>query len=354
MRSIRLILGHDDPAGALGALAAATLDRPGGGRALRKGQPVGPAEVAALAALAVEAPGLPVSLLALDPDDLAETEAAAILGAALAGPGTAVRGQGQPRTRVVAERAGLLQVDRTALAAANAIPDISVYTLFHDTPVAAGTPLAEAKVTPLAAPRARVAEAAAILRGADGAGPALRVQPFAPRRAAALVRERLAPAAAERMVGALQKKLAWLGSRLDAADVSREAGDAADVAAALERMLAGGATLILTAGGSTSDPADAVLGALDTLGAPLLRRGVPIHPGSLLWVAARGDALIVGVPSCGAFSEQTSLDLLLPRLLAWGAAGLDGIEALAEGGLLTRGMDHRFPPYDTRQAAPEA
>jgi hypothetical protein len=45
MHSIRLILGHDDPAEALGALAAATLDRPGGGHTLRKGQPVGPGAV---------------------------------------------------------------------------------------------------------------------------------------------------------------------------------------------------------------------------------------------------------------------------------------------------------------------
>jgi hypothetical protein len=353
MRSIRLILGRDDPAGALGALAAATLDRPGGGRALRKGQTVGPAEVVALAALAVEAPGLAVSLVALDADDAPETEAAAMLGAALAGPGTAMRGAGQPRTRVVAAHTGLLQVDRARLAAANAMPDINVYTLFHDTPVAAGTTLAEAKVTPLAAPRARVAAAAAPLRGEGAAGPALSVRAFAPRRAAALVRERLAPDASERMIGALQKKLAWFGSRLDAADVTRTAADAPGVAAALDHLMADGATLILTAGGSTSDPADPILSALDAIGARLLRRGVPIHPGSLLWVAARGDALIVGVPSCGAFSEQTSLDLLLPRLLAWGAAGVDGIEALAEGGLLTRGMEHRFPPYDARQAAAE-
>jgi hypothetical protein len=62
-------------------------------------------------------------------------------------------------------------------------------------------------------------------------------------------------------------------------------------------------------------------------------------------VAQRDAALIMGVPSCGAFGEQTSLDVMLPRLLALGTDGLAGLERLAEGGLLTRGMDHRFPPY---------
>ncbi|HMA36820.1 MAG TPA: hypothetical protein VKY74_20360, partial [Chloroflexia bacterium] len=187
-----------------------------------------------------------------------------------------------------------------------------------------------------------------ILAPAAAAEATLAVQPFGPRRAALLVRERLAPDAAARMIAGLQHKLAWFGSHLAAADVVRTTGDRAETAHLLASLLARGADLVLTAGGSTSDPADPILGALDTIGARMLRRGVPIHPGSLLWVAAAGPALLIGVPTCGAFSEQTSLDLLLPRLLALGAAGLDGIAHLAEGGLLTRGMEHRFPPYQER------
>jgi molybdopterin biosynthesis enzyme len=189
-----------------------------------------------------------------------------------------------------------------------------------------------------------IEEAARLLAPGHGA-PVLEVRPFAPHRAALVVCERLAPDAAERMVRGLQKKLAWFGSTLDIADVDHIANDRAEVASRLHAAMERGAALLLAAGGSTSDPADPTLRALADVGATLLRRGVPIHPGSLLWVAQRGEALIVGVPSCAAFSEQTSLVVMLPRLLALGTDGLEGLERLAEGGLLTRGQDHRFPPY---------
>jgi molybdenum cofactor cytidylyltransferase len=345
MRGFQLILGQDDPAAAAGAMAAATLDRPdAGGHVLRKGQMIGPAEVAGLRTLAATAPGTPVSLLALDAEDVDESEAARMLGAAFAGPGVALRGPSQGRIRLAAAQTGLVLVDGARLAAANTLPDISIYTVFGGTPVAAGTQLGEVKITPLAAPRAVIEEAARIL-APDTGGPVLEVRAFTPHRAALIVCERLAPDAAERMVRGLQKKLAWFGSTLDAADVDHIANDRVEVASRLHAALERGATLLLAAGGSTSDPADPTLCALTDLGATLLRRGVPIHPGSLLWVAQRGEALIVGVPSCGAFGEQTSLDLMLPRLLALGAGGLNGLERLAEGGLLTRGMDHRFPLY---------
>jgi hypothetical protein len=345
MRGFQLILGQDDPAAAVGAMAGATLDRPeGGGHLLRKGQRIGPTEVEGLRVLAATAPGTRVSLLALDADDVDETEAAHMLSAAFAGPGVTLRGPSQGRVRLSAAQTGLVLVDGDRLAAANTLPDISVYTVFDGTPVAAGAPLGEVKITPLAAPRAMIAEAVRALAAGDGA-PVLEVRAFTPRRAALVVCERLAPDAAGRMVRGLQNKLAWFGSTLDAGDVDHVANDRAEVAGRLHAAMDRGATLILAAGGSTSDPTDPTLCALADVGATLLRRGVPIHPGSLLWIAQRDEALIVGVPSCGAFGEQTSLDVMLPRLLALGTDGLEGLERLAEGGLLTRGMDHRFPPY---------
>ncbi len=344
MRSLVLTLGPDDPATALGTIAATNLAGPGGRILVHKGERLDAEAVAALADLAAAAPGTRVSLLRLDGDDVDEREAARLLAAALAGPGVAARPPAQGRCRLVAAHAGLLCVDGAALAAANAVPDVSIYTLFDGTPVAEGTLLAEAKVTPLVAPRARVAEAAAILRGSAESS-ALAVRPFQPHRAGLLIRERLAPAATARLAGVLRGKLAWFGSTLAESDVRYTGDSPASVAAGLRGLLDAGVTLLLTAGGSTSDPADATLTALPGLGATLLRRGVPIHPGSLLWLAARDATLIVGVPSCGAFSGQTSLDLLLPRLLALGPAGAAGLEHLAAGGLLTRGMDHRFPPY---------
>ena len=44
-----------------------------------------------------------------------------------------------------------------------------------------------------------------------------------------------------------------------------------------------------------------------------MRRGVPAHPGSMLWLARVGTVPILGLPTCGAYSKATAADLLLPR-----------------------------------------
>ena len=162
--------------------------------------------------------------------------------------------------------------------------------------------------------------------------------PFAPARAALLIRERLEGTAAGRVRAGLERKLAWFGATL-----LPDSGppilpdDAAVVAGRITAALAAGADLILTAGGSLSDPFDATLAALRHLDAPPVTLGVPIHPGSLLWVAYAGAVPILGVPSCGLLSEATSFDIVLPRLLARGRAALADAAAWSHGGLL----DHR-------------
>jgi len=45
------------------------------------------------------------------------------------------------------------------------------------------------------------------------------------------------------------------------------------------------------------------------------------------------------------FSQATTFDLVLPRLLAGEALGNAEIAALGHGGLLSREMAYRFPAY---------
>jgi molybdopterin biosynthesis enzyme len=110
-----------------------------------------------------------------------------------------------------------------------------------------------------------------------------------------------------------------------------------------------GADLLVVAGARALDPLDAVFGALERLGARLVRRGVPAHPGSLLWMAALSDTPVIGMPSCGMFSQATTFDLVLPRVLAGEPVGADELAALGHGGLLGREMAFRFPPYRAGQ-----
>jgi formylmethanofuran dehydrogenase subunit E len=195
----------------------------------------------------------------------------------------------------------------------------------------------------IAAEHLAAAEAAVADRADRGV---VDVRPFRPARAVLLIRERLEGLAAGRVRAGLARKLAWFGSTLlpDSGPPTLP-DDAAVLTERLGSALAAGADLILTSGGSLSDPFDPTLAALRHLDATLVVRGVPIHPGSLLWVAYAGAVPIVGVPSCGLLSESTSFDLVLPRLLAEGRAALTDAATWSHGGLLAPGQTYRFPPY---------
>jgi len=111
--------------------------------------------------------------------------------------------------------------------------------------------------------------------------------------------------------------------------------------------------LVLTAGSASTDPDDSFFVAIEALGGRVVRRGVPAHPGSMLWLARVGPTSILGLPTCGAYSKATAADLLLPRLLSGEPASERTVAKLGHGGILTRSQRFRFPPYARELDAPD-
>jgi hypothetical protein len=327
---------------ALGAVVCAGVRGPDGRRLLSKGHIVREEDLPVLARTAQ----VTLSLLMPEEGDLHEDEAAMRLGHAVAGPGVEVRGPVEARARLVAAHRGLLRVNVPALNALNSLPDVCVYTLLDGRPVEAGEVVAEAKVTPLVVRAAEVAQAEALAVEAATHAPVVRVLAFRAMRAAALVRERSGPGPARRLADGLAAKLAWFGSTLHAVQYAPLDAPPDLIAATLHAMLAEGAGLLIVTGGSASDPADPLLNALPRMSARPERVGIPAHPGSMLWLAYvdEGRVPVLGVPSCGMFSQVTALDLVLPRILAGDEVSASTFAFMGHGGLLDR-RDPRFPAY---------
>jgi hypothetical protein len=281
-----------------------------------------------------------VHLLELEGADLHEDPAGERLARAVAGEGVAVRGSTGGQWAISAERRGLLHVAVEALAAVNALEGVSVYTLFDGQVVGAGEPVARAKVTPLVIAEAVVAEAEARSREAGGL---VAVRGFARLGVAALAPSSLAPRARERFEAVLREKLDWFGAPL--VRLAYVAPATAALARAVEDGLAAGAGIVVAAGANALDPLDPVFAAVERLGGRFVRKGVPAHPGSLLWLAIVDGVPILGMPGCGMFSQATLFDLLLPRLLAGETVDALALAAYGHGGLLGRDMAFRFPPY---------
>ncbi len=284
-------------------------------------------------------------LLEMEPGDLHEEEAGARLSQAVAGDGIQVKGYTGGQWSLAATHRGLLQVRTEALSQVNALEGVSVFALFDGQPVEGGEVVAKAKVTPLAIASTTIAEAERMARKAGGA---LGVSPFTPLTIGAVSRESLEEKQRQRFEAALKEKTDWFGSRL--LPVRYAGGSPRSVATELEALRDSGAQLLIIAGASALDPLDPVFGGLELVGARMERHGAPAHPGSLLWIARWGERPIVGMPTCGMFSQATTFDLVLPRILAGHAVGNAEIAALGHGGLLSREMAFRFPPY--RASAP--
>ena len=309
------------------------------GPGLRKGLVLTPADLDA-----VRSAGVPeVHVVQLEAGDVHEDAAAQRLAAAVAGDGVAASDPVQSQVRLLATRRGLVRVDRAAVEEMNGLPAIAVFTLVDGQAVAEGEEVAGTKVTPVAIEGAVLERAEKI---AADHRPVVRVAPFRPLLAAVVVTEKLKPKARHAFTEAVTLKLGWYGARL--AGVREVTRSGRPVRAAYEDAEAGGVELILFAGASSIDPLDAAYSELVAAGGEVLHRGVPAHPGSMLWLGRLGAATVLGVASCAGFGRNTALDLVLPFVFADGGITPADLKALGYGGLIESGAGRRFPPYSGR------
>jgi hypothetical protein len=313
-------------------------DVPGLGRrpALLKGHRLVRAD-----ALALEAGGLrELHLLWLEDGDVDEDTAAFRLAAAVAGDGVEVGPPVESQVRLSAARRGLLRVDEPALTQLNSTDGCTVFTLPDGMPVDAGRTLGGAKVTPLAIRESDLSDAEHAAARASG-GAALRVVVFKPLRVGALLRERLSDRERDRFDSTLRLKVGWFGGSVSAVESLTDGALPGSI-----RRLASGADVLLIPGVTSVDPLETTWRAVVTAGGREVRRGLPVHPGSSYWVAELEDCAVIGVGSCGAFSQRSALDLLLVRLFAGEPLDSALLAGLGHGGLLASEMAWRFPRYD--------
>ncbi|HEX2647402.1 MAG TPA: hypothetical protein VHO95_09245 [Candidatus Dormibacteraeota bacterium] len=281
-----------------------------------------------------------VHVIELESGDLHEDGAAHRLAAALASPGLEARAPVQSQARLVARHRGLVRVRGDLVDAINALGQVSVFTLMDGQAVDAGEEVAGCKVTPVAVPGRLVEEIEWVCREQ---GPVVEVLPFRPLKTFVVATERLKPRAREIFRDAVTAKLGWYGANvLEVREVARTGEAVADAYLEAKGM---GAELVLFAGASAIDPLDPAYAELIHVGGELLQLGAPMHPGSMLWLGRLEGAAVVGVASCAGFGRNSSLDLLLPFVFAYGRADAGDIRRLGHGGLIEAAAGRRFPPY---------
>jgi len=346
LRVERVSPGRRAPARLAGAVL--TRDLTVGGKRWSKGRRLSSEDLLELAA---EEPGAAVTVLVPTGNELHEDEAALRLAKIIAGQGLDVRGPNQSRLDLVAAAPGVVTVRIAELERINRLDPLEVFTVYDGQVVEKGDLVASVKIAPHLVD-AGVIEAGARIAG-YGSQPIVSVFPFVARRVGVVVKESVRATARERFEASVRAKIEGLGSEIIGLEYVHDDADAVETA--LGRFTRGAETadLILTAGSASTDPEDAFFVAIRALGGRVVRRGVPSHPGSMLWLARVGGTSILGLPTCGAYSKATAADLLLPRLLAGEPASEATVAKLGHGGILTRDQRFRFPRYARELDAPE-
>ncbi len=307
-----------------------------GRRLFHKGHRVGDGDLETLATL-----DRSIHAVRLGPRDVHENEAGIRLANAIASNGVARGKPIQSRVNLRSGRKGLLRVNAGALLSLNRLAGIAIFSLPDRLPVLPGKIVAGAKITPVAIDEAVLAEAEQIANVA----PVIEVKAFKPLKVGVVTTEGLQGDACDRFQTSVNQKIKWFGGEvLGFVDLPNDPGQ---VANAIERFLENGADLIMTGGGNTIDPLDATLLALPRVGGEIVKFGAPVHPGSMFWLAYRGEMPIFNLASCSMYSQATVADLLLSWIMAGEQVTLDDMAGIGYGGLLDRDMSFRFPPYES-------
>src|SRR3954462_6777749 len=331
------------PREAEGAVAVHSIRK--SGMVLKKGTPIGKAEIAALEAANVSE----IVVARLEPGDVAEDVAAAEIAAAVAGGGVHVDRAFTGRANLFAESAGVLVVDKAGVDALNdADPAITFATLEAYAPVVVGKMIATVKIIPFAVPGQARDKAVAAARTAK---PIIRVAPFKICKVGII--STLLPGLADKVIEKTLKvtaeRLAPAGAEIVAEKrVPHETGA---LAQALDEVLKAGAELVVVFGASAiADRRDVIPAAVEAVGGRIEHFGMPVDPGNLLLVAEAKGRAVLGAPGCARSPKENGFDWILMRLLAGLPIRRGDITGLGVGGLL---MEIATRPQPRAVAEPE-
>jgi len=345
------------------------------GRAFKKGHIVKEEDIEHLLRLGKEH----LYVLEIGPDDMHEDEAAYALARALMGEGVEISGEPKEgRINIIAQRDGLLKVNREALLKFNMLGDVMCATLHNNSVVKKGQIVAGTRAIPLVVKRETVERAVeiaersrAINQGNSPSSGVIEVKVMRRPRAGIVItgNEVYYGRIKDAFAPIITKKIEAFGGEI--VGIYYAPDDVEFIEARLRELLQAGADLLITTGGMSVDPDDVTRFAIRKLGATDITYGSAVLPGAMFLVAyiraveqqssraveeevekeditlqhdcSTAIIPILGIPACGMYHKTTVFDLILPRVLAGERIGRYELAELGHGGLCLNCKECRFP-----------
>ncbi len=331
-----------------GAILAHSVRLPGA--VLKKGRVLGADDIALLR----EAGRGSVIAARLEPGDLGEDEAAAMLAAAVAGSENITTSAAfTGRCNLFAATPGVLEVDSERIDRINLIDEsLTVATMPPFSLVSARDMLATIKVIPFALAGDIVERCAEIARAGE---PLMRVAELHSRDAGLILTATpgMKQSILDRTVEVTRARIEALGGVLSEGNVLRCGHDEAEVTGALNKLYEAGCDLIMVSGASAIvDRRDIIPAAIEATGGVIEHFGMPVDPGNLILLARHDEAVVLGLPGCARSPAFNGFDWILQRIFAGIAPTGRDVMRMGAGGLLKEIASRPLPRIDAvRKAA---
>lgn len=333
------------------------------GCAFRKGHVIKPEDVSHLQRLGKEH----LFVLDVNADEMHEDEAARALADALMGEGVKIQGAPKEgKINIIAERSGLLKIDRELLQQFNMSGDIMCATLHNNTVVQEGQIVAGTRAIPLVVKKKVVESAVAFAKTGHKTIEVKEIRK--PKAGVVITGNEVYYGRIQDAFGpVIKKKIEEYGGEVSGMYFAPD--DESYIEARLRELIAAGCDLLITTGGMSVDPDDVTRFAIRNLGASDITYGSAVMPGAMFLIAyldsstqpsalsaqieEKGKQLqitnyaspitVLGIPACGMYHKTTIFDLMLPRVLSGERIGRKELAELGHGGLCMNCEVCRYP-----------
>ncbi len=350
------------------------------GRAFKKGHVVKKEDVCRLQDLGKER----LFVLNIAEDEMHEDEAAYTLAYVLKGDGVALQGEAKEgKINLIAERGGLLKVNKEALLQFNMEGDVMCATMHSNTLVSKGQVVAGTRAIPLVVKKRVIESAVNRAAEANGNGVISVKELRRPKAGVVITGNEVYHGRIKDAFGPIiTQKIRSFGGEIVGMYYAPD--DASFIENRLRELMDAGADLLITTGGMSVDPDDVTRFAIRNMGVSEYFYGSAVLPGAMILVsyveAGVGDQVsgngrknqetskkgssvggqvsgiskvqqtksqptipVLGIPACGMYHRTTVFDLVLPRILAGEYIGRRELAELGHGGLCLLCDECRYP-----------
>lgn len=227
----------------------------------------------------------------------------------------------------IADRDGILKIDKEKLLDINCLGEIIVSTIHNNTPVKEGEVIGGTRVIPLVIDENKIIEAEKLIKE-----PFISVNEIKGKKVYMITTggEVYHGRIEDKFGPAVKRKIEYYGCELINQVILPDDKDM--IVKEIKKALESGAEMIVCTGGMSVDPDDMTPSAIKECGADVISYGSPVLPGAMFLLAYHKDVTILGLPGCVMYSKRTVFDLVLPRILADEKLKVRDLAALGHGG----------------------